>query len=254
MKITFLGTGTSQGVPVIGCTCNVCTSSDSRDKRLRTSIAIEVDGKTFIVDTGPDFRQQMLRANITDIHAVLYTHEHKDHVAGLDDIRPINFLHEKEIPIYAEERVLEALEREYIYIFDEKYNYPGLPRIVANTIENKHFSIDGVTIQPIRALHYKLPVFGFAIGDFAYLTDANFIEDTEKDKLRNKKVVVLNALRKEEHISHFTLQQALNLIEEVKPEKAYLIHASHQMGLHAELEQELPEGVFQSYDGLEVVV
>lgn len=249
MRVTFLGTGTSQGVPVIACACDVCSSLSFQDKRLRTSIHIEVDGKSLVVDTGPDFRQQILRERINQLDAVLFTHEHKDHTAGLDDVRAFNFLQKKDMPIYAEPRVLDQLKREFAYIFAEK-KYPGVPRLEVHEIGEDPFSIEGITIEPIRALHYKLPVLGFRIKDFVYLTDANAIDEVNKSKMKGAKVVVLNALQKEEHISHFTLSQALELLGEIKPDQAYLTHLSHRMGKHSDISDELPEGVALAYDGL----
>ncbi len=249
MKICFLGTGTSQGVPIIGCDCAVCKSSDPKDKRLRSSIMVETTGKTFVIDTGPDFRQQMLSNKVEDISAVLFTHEHKDHVAGLDDIRPFNFKYNKPIEVYAEDRVQKALRREFAYIFAEN-KYPGIPRINMQLIENKELLIDGVKILPVRAFHHKLPIFGFRINDFAYLTDVKTVPAEEKKKLKDLKVLVITCLRKEEHISHMNLREALEFIEEIKPRKAYLNHLSHRFGLHAEEEMKLPSGVHIAYDGL----
>jgi phosphoribosyl 1,2-cyclic phosphate phosphodiesterase len=253
LKITFLGTGTSQGIPVIACQCKVCTSPDKRDTRLRASLLIEVGSETIVIDTGPDFRQQMLTNKVNDISAVLFTHEHKDHVAGLDDVRPFNFIHKKAIEVYAEKRVQEALKREYAYVFAE-YRYPGIPRINMNIIENKDFKVGGVEITPVRAFHYKLPVFGFRIGDFCYLTDVKSIPQEEIVKLKGLKVLVLNALQKEEHISHMNLSEALELISMVNPEKAFLTHLNHRFGLHAIEETLLPEIVFIAYDNLSFLV
>lgn len=251
MTVTFLGTGTSQGIPVIGCGCTVCRSLDFRDKRLRTSIHISVDGKSLVVDSGPDFRQQMLRENISTLDAILYTHEHKDHTAGLDDIRPFNFRQKKDMPVYGRKQVIDQLKIEYAYAFKEK-KYPGVPEIVTNVIENEPFNINGTSIEPIEVFHYKLPVFGFRIKDFTYVTDASSINPAEMAKMRNSKVLVLNALQKEDHISHFTLNEALEVIRELKPEKAYLIHISHKLGPHQEISNELPEGVQLAYDGLKI--
>lgn len=249
MKITFLGTGTSQGVPVIACDCEVCVSSNPKDNRLRVSVLVEVDDKVIVIDSGPDFRQQMLRANVKKLDAVLFTHEHKDHVAGLDDIRAFNYLHEKPMDVFADTRVQEALKREFHYIFSE-YKYPGIPKLNIHTINSEPFDVEGVKIIPIEVMHHKLPILGFRIGDFSYVTDANFISTSEKEKLKGSKVLVLNALRREEHISHFTLMQALELIKELKPEKTYLTHISHQLGLHDVINAELPANVECAYDGL----
>ena len=253
MQITFLGTGTSQGIPIIACPCNVCQSADSKDKRLRTSVLIEINGKTFVIDTGPDFRQQMLRANVKNMDAVVFTHEHKDHTAGFDDIRAFNFVNKKKMEVYASANVQDAIKKEFAYIFSD-FKYPGIPEINLHLLENKPFSIEGIEIIPIEVMHYKLPVFGFRIGDFSYITDANYISDHEKEKIKNSKVLVLNALRREPHISHFTLDQAIELVNELKPEKAYFTHISHQLGLHADVEKELPENILLAYDGLKICV
>ena len=249
MKVTFLGTGTSQGVPLIACKCFVCSSTDSKDKRLRTSIMIQIQEKTFVVDTGPDFRQQMLSHQVNSMDAVIFTHEHKDHIAGLDDIKAFNFILGKRIDVYAEQRVHEAIRREFAYIFDE-VKYPGVPEIDFHLIENKPMLIQQIPVTPIRVMHYKLPVFGYRIGSFVYITDANSIAPEEKEKIFGCQILVLNALRRQTHISHFTLEEALQIIEEVKPEKAYLTHISHQLGRHKEIEMELPPNVFLAYDGL----
>jgi phosphoribosyl 1,2-cyclic phosphate phosphodiesterase len=249
VKITFLGTGTSQGIPIIACPCAVCTSDNIKDNRLRTSILIEEKGKCFVVDTGPDFRQQMLRANVKQMDAVLFTHEHKDHTAGFDDIRAFNFILRKKMDVYASDRVQEAIRREFAYIFSD-FKYPGIPEINLHLLKNEKTTIHGVDFIPIEVLHYKLPVFGFRVGDFTYITDANFISEKEKEKIKGSKILVLNALRKEEHISHFTLQQAIKLVQELQPEKAYFTHISHQLGLHAEVEMELPENIHLAFDGL----
>lgn len=251
MQITFLGTGTSQGVPIIACPCNVCNSTDSRDKRLRTSVLVETNEKTFVIDTGPDFRQQMLRENVKQMDGIIFTHEHKDHTAGFDDIRAFNFVNKKKMEVYASANVQEAIKREYAYIFSD-FKYPGIPEINLHLIENKKFSIEGVDFLPIEVMHYKLPVFGFRIGDFSYITDANYISDKEKEKLKNSKVLVLNALRREPHISHFTFDEAIALVKELKPEKAYFLHISHQLGLHADVQKELPENIELAYDGLKI--
>ncbi|HRH02399.1 MAG TPA: MBL fold metallo-hydrolase [Bacteroidia bacterium] len=251
MKITFLGTGTSQGVPLIACTCEVCTSADSRDKRLRTSILVECNDIAIVVDTGPDFRQQMLREKVKRLDAVLFTHEHKDHIAGLDDIRAFNFILKRKIDVYASDRVQDAIRREFAYIFSDT-KYPGIPEIELHTIQNKPFEIQGIPVIPIEVLHYKLSVFAFRFGDFVYITDANAISQQEKQKIMGCKILVINALRRQAHVSHFTLQEALDLIAELKPEKAYLTHISHQLGKHSNIEKELPDGVFQAYDGLQI--
>jgi phosphoribosyl 1,2-cyclic phosphate phosphodiesterase len=253
LKITLLGTGTSQGVPVIGCTCEVCRSVDYRDNRLRVSVHLQVNGKSFIIDSGPDFRQQVLRERIRSLDALIFTHEHKDHTAGLDDIRAYNFSQHKDMPLYGEERVLEQLKREFAYIFSG-VQYPGIPRVQLNPVTEEPFEIEGVAFIPIRVKHYKLPVLGFRVGDFSYITDANAISDEELDKVRGSKVVVLGALRKEPHISHFSLQEAVDVLTEIRPEKAYITHISHLMGLHREVEQELPDFIRLGYDGLQFEV
>ncbi|MGM0498511.1 MAG: MBL fold metallo-hydrolase [Bacteroidota bacterium] len=253
MKITFLGTGTSQGVPVIGCDCNVCKSEDPKDNRLRASVLIETSRRTFILDTGPDFRYQMLRENKSDLDAVIYTHEHRDHIAGLDDIRPINFLKQKSIDLYAEERVLDAMKQMLPYAFGNN-KYPGVPELNLNTITNQPIDIKGETFIPIRAYHYKLPVLGFRIGDFTYITDANYIPEEEKEKIIGTKYLVINALRQKKHISHFSLNEACEIIREFSPRKAFITHISHQMGLTAEVDNQLPENIQLSYDGLQIEV
>lgn len=249
MKITFLGTGTSQGVPVIGCGCTVCRSIDERDKRLRSSVLIEREDQTVVIDTGPDFRQQMLRSEVTRLSAVLFTHGHRDHISGLDDIRAFNYLQKSPMDVYAEERVSRALYSGFPYVFAEK-KYPGIPQVRMHTIINEPFKIGDLDVIPIRMMHYHLPVFGFRLGDFAYLTDGNYIPEVEKEKLYGVKYLVVNALRREAHISHFTLSEAVGLIEELSPRMGYLTHISHQMGCTADLLNELPAGIRPAYDGL----
>lgn len=251
MIVTFLGTGTSQGVPVIACKCEVCRSLDFRDKRFRTSIHVAIDDKSFIIDTGPEFRQQVLREGIEKLDALLFTHEHKDHTAGLDDIRAYNYVQQKELPLYARQQVIDQIKIEFAYAF-AAFKYPGAPQIKTITIENKPFDVDGITITPINVFHYKLPVFGFRIKDFTYITDANKIEEEEKEKIKGSKVLVLNALQKTSHISHFNLNEAISLIEELKPEKAYLTHISHRMGTQKEVSKILPPNIELAYDGLKI--
>mgnify|MGYP006267836473 CR=1 FL=1 len=252
IEATFLGTGTSQGVPIIGCDCPVCRSLDFRDKRLRTSIHFSINGKSIVIDSGPDFRQQMLQNYIHDLDALIFTHEHQDHVAGLDDVRPINYLRDKDIPIYASAQVRARLEKAFHYVFATE-KYPGAPRIQLHQIDNSPFEAAGVLFTPIEVMHYKLPVLGFRIGDFTYITDANFIAESEQEKIKGSKVLVLNALRQREHLSHFTLEEALELIEKLQPERAFLTHISHQMGKHAEISEQLPAHVQLAYDGLKVM-
>lgn len=250
MKITFTGTGTSQGVPVIGCPCDVCQSTDPRDKRLRTSAFLELNnGMNISIDSGPDFRQQMLRAAVKELHGVLYTHEHKDHIAGMDDVRSFNFLMRRDVDILATENVLKALRREFHYVF-EKDPYPGVPRINVMPITAEPFEYHGQQITPIQVMHYKMPVLGFRINDFTYITDANYISEAEKAKIKGSEVLVLNALRRESHISHFNLQEALDLVAELKPKQAYFTHISHLLGKHSDVSKELPENVQLAYDGL----
>ena len=249
MKITFLGTGTSQGVPVVACKCKACLSENSKDKRLRSSVMIETDGNVFVIDTGPDFRQQMLRTNTENLTAILFTHEHKDHIAGLDDIRAFNYILKRSIDIYARERVIKALKREFLYIFEED-KYPGVPDITIHKMNGQPLNINGTAIIPIEVMHYKLPVFGFRIKDFTYITDANYISPESKNKIFGSKVLAINALRRKKHISHFSLQESIDIMNEIRPECGFFTHISHQLGLHEELNQELPDFISLAYDGL----
>ena len=251
MKVTFLGTGTSQGVPIIACKCEVCESADPHDKRLRSSVLVEVDGTTILVDAGPDFRQQMLREQVTDLDAILLTHEHKDHVAGLDDVRAFNYILGRPMDIYAQQRVLSHLKVEFSYVFSDN-PYPGVPQMRLHPLDGDAFFVKNVGVVPIKVQHYRLPILGFRIGDLTYITDANAIDSREKEKLLGTKVLVLNALRREAHISHFTLSEALALAAEIKPQATYLTHISHQMGRYQEVVKELPKNVFLAYDGLMV--
>lgn len=253
MKITFLGTGTSQGVPVITCQCSVCCSDDHRDQRLRTSALIETEGKTIVIDTGPDFRQQMLRAGVQDIHSILITHHHKDHIAGLDDVRAYNFRHRRPMNVYATRASIDKLKREFGYVFqDEKY--PGVPEITLHEIGTIPFDADGVAVEPIPVLHHRMPVLGFRIGDIAYITDANHIPEQSIEKLKGLEVLVLNALRNEPHISHFTLPQAIALAERIGASRTYFTHISHLLGTHAKVNSGLPAGMHLAYDGLTVEI
>lgn len=253
MKVTFLGTGTSQGVPIIACECHVCKSLDPKDKRLRSSIMIEDKGSVFVIDSGPDFRQQLLRENAKKLDAVVFTHEHKDHIAGLDEVRAFNYLYRKPVDIWASETVQKAIRVEFAYIFSE-IKYPGIPEINLHEITNEPFKINQTVFQPINVMHYRLPVKAFRINDFAYITDANYISDEEKQKLKGLKVLVLNALRREKHVSHFTLDEAIELAHELKAEKTYFTHISHQLGLHREVGVELPNDIELAYDGLKIEV
>jgi len=248
LKITFLGTGTSQGVPVIGCDCEVCASVDFQDKRLRSSIHVEWQGTSIVVDTGPDFRQQMLANRIKRLDAVLFTHEHKDHTAGMDDIRSFNFIQQMDMPVYARAQVIEQLKREYAYVFAES-KYPGIPQVAIRPITNTPFEVCGLPVIPIEVQHHRMPVFGFRFGDFTYITDANGIAEPEKAKVRGSKVLVLNALQRTHHISHFTLEEALALIAELQPQQAYLTHISHKLGRHRDVRAELPPNVHLAWDG-----
>ena len=251
MKITFLGTGTSQGVPVIACDCPTCRSEDPKDNRLRTSLILESGNTQLLFDAGPDFRQQMLREKVKKIDAILLTHEHKDHIAGMDDLRAFNYKSQDAIDIYAEERVQKEIKREYEYVFADR-KYPGIPQMRLHDITESGFRINGIEIIPIRVMHMELPIFGFRIGSFAYITDANYIPQESREKLIGVKYLVINALRKEKHISHFSLREALGFIREISPKRAFLTHISHQMGLDKDVSRELPPEVLLAWDGLSV--
>lgn len=253
MTITFLGTGTSQGVPVIGCTCAVCRSLDFRDKRLRAAVHIATNDLSLCIDTGPDFRQQMLRENINHLDAVLFTHAHKDHTAGLDDVRAYNFIQQADMPVYGTPPTLEQLKVEFAYAFTAEY-YPGIPRIALNTIDATPFSVKGLSVTPLPVMHHKMPVMGFRIGDFSYITDANFIPDETMARLQGTKVLVLNALQREPHISHFSLDDALAVARTVNASQTYFTHMSHRLGLHTDVAKELPATVSLAYDGLQVTL
>ena len=253
IEIVLLGTGTSQGVPVIACDCKVCKSLNPKDKRLRASVIIIVDNQTLVVDTGPDFRQQMLRENVQNIDAVLFTHHHKDHVAGMDDIRAFNHKWKKDINVYCSKDTEFALKNEFPYVFSE-IRYPGVPSVKINRIDEKPFTINNTEIVPINVLHYKMQVFGFRIYNFIYLTDVSEIPEKEKQKMQNADVIVLDALRRKKHISHFSLVQAVDLLQELKPKKAYLTHISHFMGLHDEVNNSLPNNIQLAFDGLKIIL
>ncbi len=252
MQVTFLGTGTSGGIPVLTCGCEICNSLDYRDKRLRVSVWIEVENKSFVIDTGPDFRQQALRERIPNIDGILYTHEHKDHTAGLDDIRPYNYLHGiRHLDLYGHQRVLDQLKREFAYAFEEQ-KYPGVPLLNLQEINNQPFTIKDVLFTPIEVLHHRLPVLGFRVKDFTYITDVNFISEQELEKVYGTKVLVLGALQRQKHISHFTLDEAIEVAKKVNAEMTYLTHISHKMGLHSDVEKELPPNIRLAYDGLKL--
>jgi len=253
LKITFLGTGTSQGVPVIACTCSVCQSTDAKDKRLRSAALVDTGKNIFVIDAGPDFRQQMLREHVNNIDAVLITHGHKDHIGGLDDVRAFNYFQKKPIDVYAQKDVQEIVKTDFFYAFAD-HKYPGVPEIILHEVGNSPFEINGDMIIPIEIMHHMLPVIAYRIQDFTYITDANFISDESLEKVKGSKVIVINALRRKQHISHFTLDQAIKILQQLKPERAYLTHISHQLGLHEEVEKELPEFIKLAYDGLSIEI
>lgn len=248
LQVTVLGSGTSQGVPVIACECDVCKSQDPKDKRLRSSILVSHQGTNVVIDTGPDFRQQMLVNEVNSLEAVVFTHEHKDHVAGMDDIRAYNFKQKKDMDVFATDQVQGALKRDFHYVFDQ-HKYPGVPQVKLHTVTDEPFNINGLSFIPIDVMHYRMPVKAYRIGDFAYVTDANFIAPKEMNKLKGVKYLIINALRKEKHISHFNLDEALELIDQIGPQKAYLTHISHLMGKHADVNNELPPNVEIAFDG-----
>ena len=251
ISITFLGTGTSSGVPMIGCSCPVCTSPDKKDKRLRSSILVQSKTTSVVVDSGPDFRCQMLRTNTKKLDAIVFTHPHKDHVAGLDDVRGFNYFMQKPMEVFGNEMTLEVIIREFPYAFTEK-KYPGAPDIRLNTISEEAFQIGDLAILPVPVWHLHMPVLGFRFGKFTYITDANRIEEEEKEKIKGSEILIINALRHEKHISHFTLSEAIALADELGIPQAYFTHISHQLGKHEDVSKELPEGIYLAYDGLKL--
>ena len=253
MKITFLGTGTSTGVPVVACNCEVCKSDDARDKRYRSSVMLSRGNSNIIIDCGPDFRIQMLKNKVEDIDAVLFTHAHRDHIAGLDDIRAFNYILHKSIDIYGSQITLDAIKENFPYIFTPG-RYTGAPKLNLHPITDSPFTIGETSFIPIQVMHQDMQVFGYRIGDFTYITDANYISPAELDKIRGSKVVVLNALRNSRHISHFSLSEALDILNDLKPDSAYLTHISHFLGKFDEVEEKLPQGVHLAYDGLQLDV
>ena len=249
LKITFLGTGTSSGVPLIGCDCAVCTSADPKDNRLRSSILVESATTTLVVDTGPDFRYQMLREKVKKLDAVVFTHPHRDHMAGLDDVRAYNFFQKMPIDIYADSLMESAIRRDFYYAFADT-RYPGIPELNLISISDEPFIVGDIPVIPVKVWHMKMPVLGFRFGAFTYITDANRIEEEEKNKIRGSEILVLNALRKQQHISHFTLGEAVDMVQELRVPVGYFTHMSHQIGLHADIEAELPENIHLAWDGL----
>lgn len=253
LKITFLGTGTSSGVPMIGCDCEVCSSKDKKDNRLRSSILVQSPTTTLVVDTGPDFRYQMLRIHVKHLDAVVFTHPHKDHLAGLDDIKAFNYFTRRPMEIYADSLTEEALRRDFYYAFSDT-KYPGIPELNLNTINLEPFTVGDIPIVPILVWHLKMPVLGFRFGSFTYITDANRIDEGEKGKIKGSEILVLNALRKQKHISHFTLDEAIELAKDLLIPAVYFTHISHQLGRHSDINAELPDGMQLAYDGLEINV
>ncbi|MEI6747714.1 MAG: MBL fold metallo-hydrolase [Bacteroidales bacterium] len=253
LEVTFLGTGTSIGVPVIACNCPVCKSPDARDKRFRTSALIKVGDVAIVIDCGPDFRFQMLKNNVDNLDSVVFTHEHRDHVAGLDDIRAFNYILNKTIDIYGSEGVMHNIRTEFPYIFSES-RYFGAPQLTIHVVEDKPFEVNGIPFIPIHVMHDKLMVLGYRIFDFTYITDASFISDAELEKVKGSKVVVLNALRNSKHVSHFSLAEAVEVINRINPERAYLTHISHFLGLHEEVERKLPANIRLAYDNLSISI
>lgn len=253
IHITFLGTGTSSGVPMVACDCDVCQSTDPKDNRLRSSVLIESPATTIVIDTGPDFRYQLLRQKVKKLDAVVFTHPHKDHIAGLDEVRAFNFFQQKPMYVYANELTQEGIIREFPYAFYET-RYPGVPEIKMFTIQNETFQVGDLTITPIQVWHLKMPVLGFRIGNFTYITDANRIDAEELDKIRGSEVLVLNTLRQSPHISHFSLEEGIQLAKSLEIPQTYFTHISHQMGKHADVNPTLPGGIELAYDGLNFTV
>lgn len=251
MQVTFLGTGTSQGVPLIGCPCEVCKSINTKDKRLRSSVLVQANGKNLVIDTGPDFRQQMLRTEIPRLDGILFTHSHKDHISGFDDIRAYNYIQKEHMEVYLEEAVMKAMRRDFFYMFED-FKYPGVPEANFHIIDENEFELEGIKIIPIRVFHHKMPVLGFRIENFTYITDANNIPESEIEKIKGSEIVVLNALRRDSHISHFSLSEAIEMVNKINPTKAYFTHISHQLGLHNEVNKELPSNIELAWDGLQV--
>jgi phosphoribosyl 1,2-cyclic phosphate phosphodiesterase len=253
LKITFLGTGTSSGVPMIACDCEVCTSTNKKDNRLRSSVMVQSEKTTIVVDTTPDFRYQMLRQKVQHVDAIIFTHPHKDHIAGMDDVRAFNYFNEMPIEVYANELTQLALKREFYYVFAE-HKYPGIPDINLHEITDEPFLIGDIMVTPIKVWHLYMPVLGFRFGNFTYITDANRIEDSEKEKIKGSEILVLNALRHKKHLSHFTLQEAIDLGHELRIPQTYFTHISHQLGLHDVVSETLPEDCALGFDGLEIKV
>jgi phosphoribosyl 1,2-cyclic phosphate phosphodiesterase len=253
LKITLLGTGTSSGVPMVACDCEVCTSTDKKDKRLRSSILVESEKTRFVIDTTPDFRYQMLREKVKRLDAVLFTHPHKDHIAGLDDVRGYNYFQDQPMQVYGNQLTLDGLMREFAYAFADK-KYPGVPNLELNTIDDQPFQIGDIPITPVMVWHMKMPVMGFRLGRFTYITDANRIDEPEKEKIKGSGILIVNALRKERHISHYNLEEAIALVQELGIPEAYFTHISHQLGKHKEVGPHLPKGIHLAYDGLVLTI